>query len=440
MMNEKNNQVYKEGRTHGFLEDACGGKRRHMQMFLWEMRKASIVEQLFSRRSQPIRFGEKSIEGIIGIDIHDALISQMVQHFYQSLIKDIEESFEAHGSMLYVVEESKVALDNGEVRKMKVPRKIDHHCYSFAFFRRPSDLKVKRLIRWTDQQTRIQPYVVDSISRKGAKIDTHFFDSECGLLARSYYRYLKMQQLRDDAIEKRAQAKPWIQHMSALQTQKPQEAVLHAPSYPGLTDKGKKADAIHKKDVVILPFQHVMCSHQPLPAMDIDMKEEEDRFTTEAGKLLKLASWETYDYAKAQYKNELQVAHENSQQRTVVLERYDDISSAIATIFYVCFGVYEIQKDLPMRADYDTLIKMYKDGTISEDVVKKGILDTHALDEKDVMPESMREHREILLESHRYKDMPSHAFPEVNVPSKKRKKKSEESKKKKTKTQNNNNS
>ena len=240
------------------------------------------------------------------------------------------------------------------------------------------------------------------------------FDSECGILAKSYHRLMKMQELRAEAIEKRAQAKPWIQHMSALQTQKPQDSLLHAPSYPGIVDKEKKVDAMHKKDVVVLPFQYVMCSHQPLPEMDIDMKEEEERFYTEAARLLRLASWEAFDYnAKSQYTNELQIAHENSQQRSVVLERYDDISSAIATIFYLCFGTFKITHTLPLRADYETLRQMYLDGVISEDVVKRGVLDAHALDEKEVMPEHMKQHRESLLESHRYKDLPNHLVPEI---------------------------
>ncbi len=218
--------------------------------------------------------------------------------------------------------------------------------------------------------------------------------------------------------------------MSALQNQAPQNALQYGASHPGVTLPGKKLNVIETDRYIMLPAEYMIPSTQPIPQLDIDLKEEEDRFNTIAAKILRLASWETHDYTKSQYKNETQVAQETSQQRTVVMERHDDISSAIATIFCNCLGIYKVSPIIPIRvyAPYEMLYQMYLDGVITENVIKRNILDTHALEEADVMPPKMSDHRNTILKHYRNKDAPKQPTTKLPVSKKKVSKKSKETK------------
>lgn len=409
------NVLYTQQKTTGFEEDQCEIRRGENHDYLCWMRSQPMLQQLFCRRSQPIRFSEIAIEDIVGISIKDEHISKMVNQYYQGLVKEVESMFEAVATTVYTIESKPVQLDDGKVKSMKVPRKAEVGTYRFIYVCRPSDGQVKRYVKWTDERRTCKPYTVDSLFFKGSGFEKVSFDSECGILVNDYKRYLRMQRYHEEAIEKRSKSKPWIQHMSALQNQTPQGAQQYGASHPGVSLPGKKANVVETDKYIMLPPEYMMPSTQPLPQLDVDLKEEEDRFNTIAAKILRLASWETHDYTKSQYKNETQVAQETSQQRTVVMERHDDISSAIATIFCNCFGIYKVSPMIPIRvyAPYEMLYQMYLDGVITENVIKRNILDTHALDEEDVMPSSMAPHRDTILKHYREKDAPKQLKPPV---------------------------
>lgn len=401
-------EMFDERKMVGYFEDGFEIKRRHMHDFLFDMHKTPTMRQLLNRRSQPIRFSEIAIEHVVGINMTDKHMAAVINQYYHGMLRQMIQSFEAVNFMIYVIEKKPVTLENGKQILTAVPRRIKPGCYSIVHTRRSSDLDEKRYIRWDDPMTKINGYFVDSLFMTGSSYGTDKFDSECGILAPSFARLLRMRAYHEHAIEQRAKNKPWVQHMSAQQTMQPQNAMNYGPSFPGVTLSDESIDIIEKDRIVLLPSEHVMCSHQPIPPVPIDIKAEEDRFTEIAIKFLRLASWESHTDAKSQYKNDAEVAQETSQQRNALLEKQDDLSHALATIFMNCNGVYKIHPNIQVRAyaSYETLRQMYLDGVIAEEALGQGILDTHAFNKDHVMPDNMKQHRQRLLENHREKDAP----------------------------------
>ncbi len=186
------NDLYKQQRTSGYEEDNLEIRRGQNHDYLCYMRTQPMLQQLFCRRSQPIRFSEIAIEDIVGVKIKDEHLNKMVNQYYQKLVKEVEMMFEAVATTVYTIETRPVELDNGQIKNMRVPRKAEVGTYRFVYFCRPSDGQVLRLVKWVDERRKCKPYTVDSLFFKGSGFGKVSFDSECGILVNDYKRYVRM--------------------------------------------------------------------------------------------------------------------------------------------------------------------------------------------------------------------------------------------------------
>lgn len=379
-------------------------ERRKMHDRLMQMRYSSIVQALFNRRVLPIHFEKMTVQNVLSVNVNDPLMEDIINQVLIQLPETMHTYFTGVGHMLYVME-MKPILHKGKIIQHRAPRVIPYGSYSYVVQKRITDLQEQRLVRFDDARTTLKPRLVSSSLCTGCRADSPFFETECGALFPDYLQYLIQMKVYNDTIIARANYKPWAQNQAESQTMKPLELETHYWGVPGI-NRGPKRSPFNVREgdkVIVLPHDTLMCGFQPIPPLDLNSKDIEDRFNTRAAKLLKLASWETHDYSTAQYKNESQILQENQQQQSITSKIRHDLMSGMSAILHDMFQTYDIRFAVRVRpgVSYDLAKDMLMEGFVGEETMKRVLEDLHGLDKDDILRKEDEPHRKRLRQNYR---------------------------------------
>lgn len=360
-------------------------------LLLRDMRSEGLVYAACGYRNSIMQLDSMML-GDSGAQTISVTAMRVIRRFLVPMAHEIERYFSMFGLCPYAIVRERIFVGDDPAYQRKFPgKRIDYAMVAVPRVIEVGAFHIKSYLDATGVKTvevtnlRGEPIktVVFSRTRQGPRVNSIYFDTECGAVLEEYILFKRKRRLLIAAMQRDFDAPIWVRKDTSRPTYANDMEMRRFEEYTNVVMDGygyiHPATGVQEVDgLAILPNEYTTAPFQPRSNLRINEEQLVKQFAEVVASafMVPLKELAQSGTGMINHRSESAVDEDRSKMSAGILLLLSDVSSAVQEIWQTLYKTAEVPIHFQMRPliDIDRLQLIFNEGIIGDDVYRQEAL------------------------------------------------------------------